>query len=485
VVAVDSVDLKVAPGEVIALVGENGAGKSTLMNVLSGIYPPEAGRIVWDGQAVTVPDVRAGHRLGIAHIHQELMLAPNLDVAGNIFLGREHCRPVSFTLKRKDMATEAIKHLERIGVTNIAPNTRTETLTTGQRQMVEIARALSLDAKLVIMDEPTSSLTLTETEFLYEVIRELKRQDIAVVYISHRLDEVFAVTDRVVVLRDGKRVASFKTSETNHDEIVTAMVGRDLEHWHPAHNYAQGDVLLEVDSLVTEDASGPNSFKVHRGEILGFSGLVGAGRSEIMQALFGEAAVRSGTIRLKGEVYHPRSPQSAIDAGIFLVPEDRKLHGLILAMSVQENVSLPGIKNYSRFKRLVRSRERQVAATEIARMRIRTPSALQAVGNLSGGNQQKVAIGKWLALHPTVLILDEPTRGIDVGAKAEIYDHMVTLAAEGLGIIMVSSDMEEILGMSDRVAVMHEGRIMGILDDKTMITEEHIMTLATGRRLAS
>jgi ribose transport system ATP-binding protein len=483
VVALDNVDFEVSAGEVVALVGENGAGKSTLMSVLSGIYHPNEGEIIWDGRSVEIQSVRAAQRLGIAHIHQELMLAPNLDVAGNIFLGREPVRPATRTLDRAAMESSALDHLHRIGVRNIRPDQRTDSLTTGQRQMVEIAKALSCEARLVVMDEPTSSLTLNEVEKLYEVIRELKRQNIAVVYISHRLDEIFEVSDRVVVLRDGQRVATFATAETNHEEIVRAMVGRELTDWHPRRDYERADVMLDVHQLVVPGAPGPNSFQVYKSEILGFAGLVGAGRTEIMNALFGAELSTSGAMLLNGLPYSPRHPGDAIGQGVFLAPEDRKLHGLVLDMSVQHNITLPSIKDYSSWKIIKRKKEQEVARTEVDRMRIRTPSLNQRTGNLSGGNQQKCAMAKWLARTPTVLILDEPTRGIDVGAKREIYDHIVSMAFQGLSIIMVSSDMEEVLGMSDRVAVMHEGRIMGILDRQELITEENVMTLATGRRL--
>jgi ribose transport system ATP-binding protein len=483
VIALDGVDLNVTEGECLALVGENGAGKSTLMSILGGVTAPDQGTLRWRGKAVTINDVRAAQRQGIAYIHQELMLAPNLDVAANIFLGREFVHPLTKKLDRKRMQEEARSHLARIGVTNIDPKTLTSTLTTGQRQMVEIAKALSMNAKLVIMDEPTSSLTLAEVEHLYRVIRELKNQDIAIIYISHRLDEIFAVTDRVLVLRDGKHVAEMKTQDTNHDEIIRAMVGRELKESYPKKNYTHGDVLLEVKGLVAEDVKGPNAFQVRRKEILCFAGLVGAGRTELMQVLFGVTPLQEGTMHLNGAEYRPRDTQSAIARGVFLAPEDRKLHGLILDMSIQHNVTLPSIKDYSKWKQIKPRKERDVSQKQVDRMRVRTPSLAQSVGNLSGGNQQKVVIGKWLARTPTLLILDEPTRGIDVGARAEIYDHIAELAASGLGIIIVSSDMEEVLGMSDRVAVMHEGKITGIIENKTDITEENIMLLATGGSL--
>lgn len=483
--ALDGVDFEIAEGEVVALVGENGAGKSTLMKVLGGIHDPDEGTLEWDGAPITVSGVRAAQKLGIAHIHQELMLAPNLDVAANIFLGRELAGRISGKLDCHSMSKAAGEHLKRIGVTGIRADQRTSELSTGQRQMVEIAKALSMDARVVVMDEPTSSLTLSEVNQLYDVIRELKRHGIAVVYISHRLDEIFEVSDRVVVLRDGKRVETFTTAETNHDEIIAAMVGRELSSWHPTRDYARGKPLLEVNGLSARGSKGPNSFVLHHGEILGFAGLVGAGRTETMEAVFGVSPVLAGAMTLEGEDYRPQNPEAAIRSGVLLVPEDRKLHGLILDTSIQNNITLPGLIAQRRLDPVDRTKERRTAQAEVDRMQIRTPSLEQKTENLSGGNQQKVAIGKWLALTPKVLLVDEPTRGVDVGAKAEIYQHLVNLASDGLGILMVSSDMEEVLGISDRVAVMYEGRIMGIIDEKDAITEENVMTLAAGRRLVS
>ena len=483
VIALDDVDLEVASGECLALVGENGAGKSTLMSILGGVTPPDHGTIQWQGQTVTIADVRSAQQLGVAYIHQELMLAPNLDVASNVFLGREKVHPITQKLDRTRMQNEAQRHLARIGVTNIDPKTQTDLLSTGQRQMVEIAKALSLEAKLVIMDEPTSSLTLTEVEHLHKVIHELKKQNIAIIYISHRLDEIFAISDHVLVLRDGKRVAEIPTQDTNHDEIIRTMVGRELKESYPQKTYTPGEVLLDVKALVADDVKGPNSFQVRRNEVLCFAGLVGAGRTELMQVLFGVTPLQEGTIILDGEEYRPRDTQSAIARGVLLAPEDRKLHGLVLDMSVQHNITLPSIKDYSKYKSIKPRKEKLVSQEQVDHMRIRTPSIAQTVGNLSGGNQQKAVIGKWLARTPTLLILDEPTRGIDVGARAEIYEHITNLAASGLGIIIVSSDMEEVLGMSDRVAVMHEGKITGIIEKKSDITEENIMLLATGGSL--
>ncbi len=483
VAALAGVGLEVGRGEVVALVGENGAGKSTLMGVLGGILAPDQGEILWDGAPIALKGVREAQRLGIAHMHQELMVVPNLDVAANIHLGREHRHPITKILDRRGMAAAARRHLARIGVTNIDPGALASRLTTGQMQMVEIAKALSLNARLVVMDEPTSSLTLKEAGRLHEVIHELKRQGVAVIYISHRLNEIFAISDRVIVLRDGRRVAAFSTAETNHEEVVRAMVGRTLCESYPERNHARGAALFDVEGLGTEGAGGPNSFCLHHGEILGFAGLVGAGRTELMRALFGVSPINAGAITLEGRAYAPSSPREAISKGVYLVPEDRKLHGLILDMSVQHNLTLPSIKDFSPWKKIMPRKEREAARFEVDRMRIRTPSLLEQARNLSGGNQQKLAIGKWLARTPKALILDEPTRGIDVGARGEIYQHMAQLAAGGLGIILVSSDMEEVLGMSDRVAVMHEGRIAGILEDKAQITEENIMRLATGGSL--
>ncbi|HVR18199.1 MAG TPA: sugar ABC transporter ATP-binding protein [Polyangiaceae bacterium] len=481
VVALRDVSITLGAGEVLALMGENGAGKSTLMKILGGAYPPDEGEIRLDGKKVDLTGVREAKRLGIALIHQELMLAPNLDVAANIFLGNEKA-PGGLVgpLPRGRLNAEASRLIERVGL-KAQPTTPVSSLTTGQMQMVEIAKALSLNARIIVMDEPTASLTAGESEHLFGIIRKLRAEGIGIVYISHRLEEVFALSDRITVLRDGRYVGDIKRDEATHDRVVQMMVGRELSNqYFPARvERPEGDVVLEVSDIVVPGTSARISFQLRSGEILGFAGLVGSGRTEVMQTIFGVTQALGGTMRLKGESYTPDSPRDAIERGVFLAPEDRKHHGLVLPMTIAENTSLPNVHNYARFGFLDRATERKVAEAEVSRLRTKTPSIQQQVVNLSGGNQQKVVLGKWLAMGPKILILDEPTRGIDVGAKSEIYRHMADLASQGIAIIMVSSDMEEILGMSDRVVVMREKHIKGVLS-RSELSQERIATLMTG-----
>jgi ribose transport system ATP-binding protein len=482
VLALSDVSLHLGAGEVLALMGENGAGKSTLMKILGGAQPPDSGRILIDGREVTLGSVRDAKSLGIALIHQELMLAPNLDVAANIFLGTEQGRGFWFgPLHRKPMREVAAQLLGRVGL-SLSPDTLVSTLTAGQMQMVEIAKALALNARIIIMDEPTSSLTSGESEHLFRIIRQLKSEGIGIIYISHRMEEVLTLSDRISVLRDGRYIGDLARSEATHDKVVALMVGRELSgNYFPEHSMEpDAEVVLEVENLHVPGAPAGVSFNARRGEILGFAGLVGAGRTELMQSLFGVTPALSGSVRLLGESFMPRSPREAIDRGVYLAPEDRKRHGLVLPMTIAQNTSLPNVSSYSRLGFLNRVRERKVAESEVKRLRTKASSIEQRVVNLSGGNQQKVVLGKWLAMTPRVLILDEPTRGIDVGAKAEIYRHMAELAKKGITLIMVSSDMEEVMGMSDRVVVMHERRIRGELT-REQLSEQRIAELMTGK----
>ena len=481
VVALDGVSLHLRRGEVLALTGENGAGKSTLIKVLGGAHLPDEGEIRVDGRGVRFQSVRDAKDAGIALIHQELMLAPNLDVAGNVFLGNEDRALGLWTpLRRQAMRRAAAELLHRVGLAH-PPETPVSSLTVGEMQMVEIAKALALRARIIIMDEPTSSLTAGESQKLFQIIRQLRSEGIAIVYISHRMEEVLDLADRVTVLRDGRHVGDLQRDEATHEKIVALMVGRELSanYFPPRPEKAAGDVVLEVDDLLVPGAPAPVSFNAARGEIVGFAGLVGSGRTELMQALFGANPALAGSMKLEGRSFLPRRTSDAIRRGVYLAPEDRKRHGLVLPMTVAQNTSLPAIDSYSRFGLLDRGRERRVAEAEVARFRVKTPSVLQPVVNLSGGNQQKVVLGKWLAMAPKVLILDEPTRGIDVGAKAEIYRHMAELAAEGLTILMVSSEMQEVLGMSDRVVVMRERRIAGVLP-RAGLSAERVAQLMTG-----
>jgi ribose transport system ATP-binding protein len=480
VIALSGVSLSLDPGEVLALMGENGAGKSTLMKILGGAQLPDEGEIAIDGRAVVLSDVREAKRRGIALIHQELMLAQNLDITANIFLGNEGGGMMS-TLKRGDMNAKAAALLDRVGL-HLPPTTPVSTLTAGQMQMVEIAKALSMNARIIIMDEPTSSLTSGESEQLFKIIGQLKADNIGIIYISHRMEEVLALADRITVLRDGKYVGDLLRAEATHDKIVALMVGRQLsnQYFPPKHEKPPGEPVLVVTDVLVPGAPAGASFTARRGEILGFAGLVGSGRTELMETIFGVTTALGGTMTLDGKPYAPANPRVAIDNGVYLAPEDRKRHGLVLPMTVAENTSLPNVATYSRFGVLDRAKERKVADAEVARLRTKTPSILQKVINLSGGNQQKVVLGKWLAMSPKILILDEPTRGIDVGAKAEIYRHMAALAEQGITILMVSSEMEEVIGMSDRVVVMHERRIKGVLARENL-TQQRIATLMTGR----
>jgi ribose transport system ATP-binding protein len=480
--ALDQVDAIFPVGEVVAVVGENGAGKSTLMKIIAGVYTPDAGQILLDGQAVRFATPQAAAQAGISLIHQELNLAENLTVLDNLFLGREKTfgGPLHL-LQSRSMAQDGAKLLERVGLSTKDLHRIVGQMAPGQKQLIEIARALGLNARLIIMDEPTSSLTQKETDRLYEVVDALKRDRVTVVYISHRLAEIQRCCDRAIVLRDGQRAGELSRAELTHENLVRLMVGRDLKGYFPRTRAGVGGKpVLQVDQL--RYADGPPhavSFVVRAGEVLGMAGLVGAGRTELSEAVFGLRRCTSGTIKLNGLAVSLRSPAEAVRAGVLLVPEDRRLHGLVLSSNVGFNVSLPNLDSLSQASLVSGSRERELIQEMIARLKIKTPSAEQTVGVLSGGNQQKVVFGKWLARNPRVLILDEPTRGVDVGAKAEIYSLIDQLAASGVAIWMITSDLEELLGMSDRVVVMHEGRLAGELR-RDHLTEESVMMLATG-----
>ena len=480
VIALDSVDLEVGAGEVVALIGENGAGKSTLMKVLGGVHQPDAGIIEVSGEPVTIRSVNDADRLGIGFVHQELNVLDNLDVAGNIFLGREP-RRMGFLVDRARVAAESQPFLDMLGL-ELAPGSMLSDLSLGQQQMVEIAKALSKEARVIIMDEPTSSLTLAETGKLLEVISALKARGIAVIYISHRLGEVEACADRVVALRDGKNAGGLARADISHDAMVSLMVGRELGDFYDRVELLKEPGRFRVEGLETGAYPGrPISFEVAGGEVLGFAGLVGSGRSEMAQAIFGVDRALAGRVVLDGEPVPLNSTRAAIERGIYLAPEDRKRTGVILEFSIEHNVSLAGLKKFAKLGLVDREAERAVAERQMGDLGIKAPDASSEVGNLSGGNQQKVVLAKWLSMAPRVLIFDEPTRGIDVGAKGEIYKLMHALAARGVAIIMISSDMEEVLGVSDRIAVMHEGRISGFLG-RDEFSEEAVMRLAVGGR---
>ena len=482
VVALDAVNLEVYSGEIVALAGENGAGKSTLMKILGGVYQPDTGQLQIDGHTAVIRSVADAISRGIGFIHQELNVLDNLNVAENVFLGREPVwgGPLKL-IDRGKLCAQTEIYLKRLGL-DIPSQTLLRTLSIAQQQMVEIAKALSLNARILIMDEPTSSLTLTETARLLEVVKELKSQGVSIIYISHRLGEITEIADRVVVLRDGRNAGMLTREEISHDRIVKLMVGRDLNHFYVQAATTKQPRYFEVRNLRTRRYPQHDiSFEVGQGEILGFAGLVGAGRSEVAQAIFGVDAALAGTVLLNGKPIKITSSQEAITRGIYLVPEDRRQTGLILGAPIRENVTLPALPRYAAAGLIERAAERKVTAEMCSKLNIKAPSIETKVANLSGGNQQKVVLAKWLSLEPKVLIFDEPTRGIDVGAKAEIYQLMRGLAENGVAIIMISSDMEEILGESDRVVVMHEGAITGILA-REQCSEEAIMRLAVGHQ---
>ncbi len=480
VVALDGVSLAVAPGEVIGLVGENGAGKSTLMKILGGVARPTSGQIRIDGKARDAMTVADAIAAGIGFVHQELNLFDNLDAAANVFIGREPLRGGPLRLvDRPRLAAAAAPLFARLGV-DFAPDAPVAGLSLAQRQLVEIAKALSLDSRLVIMDEPTSSLTLSETDRLLQVIADLRASGVSVIFISHRLDEVKACADRVVALRDGQLAGRLARAEITPAAMIHLMIGRDLKSIYRAPAAAPGGPILAIEGLRTTTYPGQAiDLTVRRGEILGLAGLIGAGRTELARTLFGIDPALGGTVRLDGEPVAIRGPRDAIARGIYLVPEDRKACGIVLDLSIAGNISLPQLPGLARGGIVRRGAEATLAETERRRLGIRTPSVETTALSLSGGNQQKVVLAKWLSMDPRIILFDEPTRGIDVGAKREIYEIMRALADSGVGILMISSDMEEVIGVSDRIAVMHEGGISGILD-RDEFSEHRVLELAVG-----
>lgn len=474
--ALDNVSLRVRPGTVHALMGENGAGKSTLMKCLIGMYRPDQGSIKIKGEPVQFRDTMDALRSGISMIHQELNLVPHMTVAENIWLGRE---PVKFGFVDHARLNEETRQLlSRLNIRLKADRLVGE-LSIASQQMVEIAKAVSWNSDIVIMDEPTSALTETEVAHLFTIIRDLREQGKAIVYISHKMDEIFAITDEISVFRDGSWVGSDSTSAFTRQSLITKMVGRELTQLFPKFNNAIGEEVLTVRHLSCQDRFSDVSFGVRRGEILGVAGLVGAGRSEVMESLFGMVPFDSGEILIDGVPVAIDSPSVAIEKGMAFLTEDRKKSGLFLVLSVLENMSIVNMPEYSGKGGFVSHvKMAQDCMDQIRRLNIKTPTMDQIINNLSGGNQQKVLIARWLLAQPKILILDEPTRGIDVGAKAEIYRLISELANRGVAIIMVSSELPEILGMSDRIMVMHGGRITGILD-KDEADQETILSLAS------
>ena len=478
--AVKGVSLKVAAGEVVALIGENGAGKSTLMNILGGIHQPDAGEILIDGAPVQMRSVRESNAHGVAFIHQELALLDNLDVAANIYLGREPRRGGALRLiDRGRLNADTAVWLKRLHMP-FGPETPVRELSIAHQQMVEVAKALSLQARLIIMDEPTSSLTLEEAQQLFAAIDQLRAQGVSVIYISHRLAEVKTCADRVVALRDGANAGELTREEISHERMIALMVGRELKSFYtpPAREAQRG--FLRVEGLRTRAYPSESvSFEAAAGEILGFAGLIGAGRTDVACALFGVEPALAGSVTLDGETLKIGDAHTAMARGIYLIPEDRRHAGLVQTMTIRENFTLPDLPSYTR-RGLIDTRRESARAWEGCQaLHVKAESAEFICEKLSGGNQQKVVLGKWLAMRPRVLIFDEPTRGIDVNARSEFYGIMRRLADAGTLVLMISSDMEEILGVSDRIIVMHEGRITATLE-RGAFDEETIMRHATG-----
>ena len=480
--ALDDVHLEVVPGTVHALMGENGAGKSTLMKVLIGMYHADRGSITFAGQPVVIPDTATALRLGISMIHQELSPVPEMEVYENIYLGREPRSRLGLIDKRRMIAQT--RELFARWEIDINPRAVMKDLSVAQTQMVEIAKAISYDARLIIMDEPTSAITEREVDHLHRMIRSLKSTGVAVIYITHKMDEVFKIADRVTVFRDGRHVATLPAEELDRAKLISLMVGRELTHMFPKEHAEIGEVVLSVRGLTRKGKVDNVSFDVHRGEILGIAGLMGAGRTEILEGIFGVAKIDAGEILLNGKPVRIREPGDAIAAGLGLLTEDRKLTGIMGVLSVRDNMTIASLGRFSPTGLLNRRRIDAACKAQREALAIKTPTLDQLIKLLSGGNQQKVLVSRWLLTSPEVLMIDEPTRGIDVGAKAEIHRLMSQLAGEGKAIIMVSSEMPEILGMSDRVIVIHEGRITGEFS-RAEVTQEKIMAAATGMAAAA
>jgi ribose transport system ATP-binding protein len=476
--ALDDVHLNIYKKKVMALLGENGAGKSTLMKILSGVYQRTEGKILYKGKEVEFKNPKEAQKNGIAIIHQELNLVSELSIGENIFLGREP-RKFGNVIDRNKLYEDAEALLNQLNISD-NPRKKIKNLSIGKKQMVEIAKALSLDAEVIIMDEPTDALTDTETESLFKIIERLIEKDKSIVYISHRLKEIFQICDYVTVLRDGQFISENPVKEIDEDKLIEMMVGRKLEEQYPYLERRFGDALLKVKKI-SNDYVRDVSFELKSGEILGVAGLMGAGRTELAKSIYGSLKIDKGTVYLEHHAVKIRSEHDALSCGIAYVSEDRKKDGLVLGLNVRENISLSALNEISKYQIINKSREKKEAEFYVDKMSIKTPSLRQRVKNLSGGNQQKVSIAKTLLTKPKVLILDEPTRGVDVGAKKEIYDLINEFKSQGIGIILISSEIPEILGICDRVMVMHEGAVSGFLDRKEA-DQEKIMRLAVGIR---
>jgi len=470
------VDFELKEGEVHALMGENGAGKSTMMNVLTGLHSLDKGKISVDGKEKYFNNPKEAEQAGITFIHQELNIWPEMTVLDNMFIGKEPKNAFGLvdSAKMKRLALEQFKRLD----VSLPLDKEAGSCSVGEQQMIEIAKALMTKAKVIIMDEPTAALTEREIQKLFEVISSLKKEGVSIVYISHRMEEIFAICDRITVMRDGKTVDTKPIPETNFEEVVKKMVGRELTDRFPKRNSQIGETVLEVKSLTGKAFRNVN-FSIRSGEIVGVSGLMGAGRTEIMRGIFGLDSIESGEVILNGKKVTIKNASQAVSLGIGFITEDRKDEGLVLDFSIKDNIALPSLNSFAPKGLIKEKDETQFVEMLIKRLTVKTESADTRVGDLSGGNQQKVVIAKWIGISPKVLILDEPTRGVDVGAKREIYQLMNELTDRGVAIIMVSSELPEVLGMSDRILVVHEGKITGELPKETA-TQENIMTLATG-----
>ena len=474
------VEFTLRPSEVHVLLGENGAGKSTFTKILSGVTQPDSGAILLDGKSVVFATPAQAQNAGIALMHQEPLVFPELTVAENIFLGRQPTRGPFRAVDWREMNRQAETLIVSLGVA-LDPRARMQGLSVAAQQMTEVARALSLHARVLIMDEPTAALTPGEVADLFRITRQLREQGAAIIFISHRLEEVFEIGDRITVLRDGAMVGTVAPQDTTRDEIIRMMVGRPLAALFEKRDAEPGAVRLKVDGLTLPGRFADISFEVRAGEIVGMAGLVGAGRTEVAEAIFGVRSPAAGTVQLDGATVRLKNPQQAVKSGLAYVPEDRQKHGLLLPLPIAQNITLPRLREFARMGWMQNRREQQAAETITARLQLRgARNVMQAVGELSGGNQQKVALAKWLLTPPKVLILDEPTRGIDIGAKAEVHRLMSELAQQGMAILMISSDLTEVLAMSDRIVVLREGHLTGRFA-RADATQERIMAAATGQ----
>ncbi len=479
--ALAGVNFELRPGEIHALVGENGAGKSTLVKTITGVHQIDAGEMFFNGEPVTISNPSVAQNLGIAAIYQEASLFPDLDIAENIFMGRQPVRGPIRTVAWREMYKVAAEPLEALGV-DLDPRSRVRGLTIAQLQMVEVAKALSANARVLIMDEPTSALTLHEVADLFRIARQLRDAGTSIIFITHRLDEVFELADRVTVLRDGHYVGTHDVKDVSRDGLIRMMVGRTLDDLFPKMEVEQGEVILRVEGLTRVGMFEDVSFELHRGEILGMAGLVGAMRTDVAKAIFGVEPAESGIVQVDGQDAKIENPNDAMSLGIAYVPEDRQQHGLVLPLNLTSNISLPILQRFAKSGWIDQAAETQDAQEKATQMDVRAAGLWQRARELSGGNQQKVVLAKWLGTRPRILILDEPTRGIDVGTKAAVHELMSQLASEGLAILMISSELPEIMGMSDRILVMCEGMLTGNFA-RDEATQETIMAAATARTL--